>query len=319
MNDFTPEGVYPALPTPINDDGSINFETLEIFLNDLEDAGIHGVVPAGCTGHAATLGDMGNGMYDEHSEYVEFVADNFDGDIIAGTGMNSTQQTIDLASAVEDMANIDAHLVIEPYQNKPPQRKLFDHYQQIAESEEVEEPIVAYNVPSRTGVNIKPRTIDRIADIDGVIGVKEASNDGDQIEEYGEVLASHDDFAFGSGDDPFNHKIYEEGGTFTITVTGNVAPERTIEVWEAGMNEDYDRAEELNEELDLIHDAMFQDGDTNPVSVQYALNQAGYDFGTPREPLDDTPTEGYDEFEDETYHNQTQIEEALDEFGLLSN
>jgi 4-hydroxy-tetrahydrodipicolinate synthase len=118
---FTPEGVFPALPTPINEDGSINFEAAENHLEFLEENGVHGVVPAGCTGHAATLGDQGsdNLEYDEHVEFVSRIAEVTDLPVIAGDGMNSTQQTLELASSIENEADIDAYLMLSLYQNCP--------------------------------------------------------------------------------------------------------------------------------------------------------------------------------------------------------
>lgn len=323
MTDFEPVGVYPALPTPMNDDHSINYEASENHIAYLAENGVQGVLPAGCTGHAATLGDRGSDMYDEHVEYVSRVADiarDYDLDVIAGDGLNSTQQTIDLATAVEENADIDAHLVITPYQNRPPQDRIAKHYREVAEA--VENDIIAYNVPGRTGVNIEPSTVMALADTPGVIGLKEASNDPDQIREIGRRLDDEwQDFYLLSGDDPRNDLVYREGGTGTITVSGNVDPARTVETWEEGVvNGNYDRAESMNHRLQPLHDAMFQPGEENPISVQYALNAMGFDFGIPRAPLDRAPFEGEPEVEGgPIYHNQTEIEEVLEEFGLLEN
>lgn len=316
---YSPEGVYTALPTPIAEDGSINYEASENHIEYLAENGVHGVVPAGCTGHAASLGDQGDSLYDEHVEYVSRIADmarEHDLEVIAGDGLNSTQQTVDLAGRAEDEADIDAHLVITPYQNCPPQDLLVSHYEDIAGS--LDQPVVAYNVPGRTGRNVEPETVETLAEISGVVGLKEASNDGDQIEEIGRRLdeGGYDDFALISGDDPRNDLIYRVGGTGTISVSGNVDPERTVDIWEEAVQEgNYDRAERMNEELQPLHDTMFQKGEKNPISVQYAVNQLGFDYGTPRAPLDREPLEGR-EVNGETYHNQTEIEQVLDEFDL---
>lgn len=312
--DFEPEGVFPALPTAMDENHEINYDAMQNHLEYLADNGVQGVVPGGCTGHTATL------PYDEHVEYVSRVADmaqDLGLDVIAGSGTNATQETINLAQRIEDEADIDAHLQISPYQNKPAQRGNIQHYERV--SQELDQPIIAYNVPSRTGRNLIPATQERISQIPGVIGMKEASNMPDQIRELGEQFEDRDDFYLLSGDDPNNDLVYGVGGSGAISVTGNVAPGRSVDVWETGFqNQNVDAAEEMNEDLAPLHDAMFQDGEVNPVGVHYALNQMGFDFGTPRAPNDYTPLEGEVDLETgEVMHNQTEIEEALDEFGLL--
>ena len=311
---FEPEGVYPALPTPMDAEDDIDYEASRRHLEYLAENGVQGVVPAGCTGHAATL------PHDEHVEYVSRVsemAQDLGLDVVAGSGTNSTYETIDLAQSIEEEADIDAHLQISPYQNKPAQRGNIQHYELVAD--EVQEPIIAYNVPSRTGRNLIPDTQEQISHIPGVIGVKEASNMPDQIRELGERFSDRDDFYLLSGDDPNNDLVYSVGGSGAISVTGNVAPTESVEVWETGFQQqDHDAAEDLNEDLSPLHDAMFQDGEVNPVGVHYALNQMGFEFGTPRPPNSYEPLE--DEVDPETgevMHNQSEIEDALDEFGLL--
>ena len=315
MNDFTPEGIFPALPTPINEDGSINFEAAENHVEFLEDNGVHGIVPAGCTGHAATLGDQGseNLEYDEHVEFVSKVAGMTDLPVIAGDGMNSTQQTLELASRIEEEADINAHLMISPYQNCPPQDLIVEHYRKLAS--ELEKPIVAYNVPCRTGRNVEAETALELARIDGVIGIKEASLDFQQIHEIGRRLQEEgldDEFYLGSGDDAANHFVFEQGGSFGISVSANVHPSAVVDVWELGYERgDVQAAFERNRELRDLHDAMFQEGEKNPISVQYAVNLIGFDFGTPRMPLDRKPRE------DSEYSNRTELEKVLESHDLI--
>ncbi len=311
---FTPEGVFPALPTPIREDGEINYEAAQNHIEYLEENGVHGIVPAGCTGHAATLGDQGgeNLEYDEHVEFVSRLAEMTNLPVIAGDGMNSTQQTLELASRIEEEANIDAHLMISPYQNCPPQDLIIEHYRKLAD--ELEKPIIAYNVPGRTGRNIDAKTTLELARIDGVIGIKEASLDYEQIHEIGMRLEEEDieDFFLGSGDDAANHYVFQQGGSFAISVSSNVHPEASVEVWRQGYeNDDYQRAFELNRELRPLHDAMFQEGEKNPISVQYAVNLLGFDYGTPRAPLNRRPRE------DEEYENRTEIRNVLESQGLI--
>lgn len=315
MTDFSPEGIFPALPTPINSDGSINFEAAENHIQYLEENGVHGVVPAGCTGHAATLGDQGaeNLEYDEHVKYVSRIAEMTDLPVIAGDGMNSTQQTLELASKVEEEADINAHLMISPYQNCPPQDLIIKHYRRLAER--LEKPIIAYNVPGRTGRNIKASTAVKLARIDGVIGIKEASLNFQQIHEIGRRLEQeglYSDFHLGSGDDAANHFVFEQGGSFGISVSANIHPEAVVDVWRIGYKQnDVQSAYEMNRELRHLHNAMFQEGEKNPISVQYAVNLLGFDFGTPRMPLDRKPRE------DDSYQNRTEIRNVLEDQGLI--
>ncbi|MBC5792545.1 MAG: dihydrodipicolinate synthase family protein [Nanohaloarchaea archaeon] len=313
MTEFEPTGIYPAVPTAIDDDGSINYDAQQNHLDYLERNGVQGAVLAGCTGHAATLGDRpGEDFYDEHVEFVAKNTEATDLPIIAGDGMNSTAQTIELAQRIEEEADIEAHLMISPYQNCPPQDLNVRHYEEVAS--ELDEPIIAYNVPGRTGRNLEPDTIMELADTPGVIGVKEASNDPEQIREIGRRLEEigNEDFFFGSGDDARNHLVYDVGGSFAISVSGNIAPEETVEVWEKGYrNNDSEIAEQLNNDMDDIHEAMFQEGEKNPISVQYAVNQLGFDFGTPRMPLDREPRE------DEEFNNRTEIEDVMASHDLI--
>jgi len=326
---FEPEGVYPALPTPRNEDGSINYQAARNHIEYLADNGVDGIVPAGCTGHAAYLsGQRSENSVSEHAEYVARVSEiarDIDPqlDVIAGDGMNVPEQAIELANEIEDEADIDAHLMISPYQVGTPQEDIVEqHYQPIAEA--VNEDIIAYNVPGRTGVNILPETVLDLAEIPGIVGIKEASNDEEQIQELGRMLREegYDDFHLGSGDDFNNPLVYDEDGTFTISVTGNILPEQTVQVWEHGVNgdeADQVRAETLNDLLMPAHNAMFQSGEKNPQSVQYALNQMGFDYGTPGGSIDRKPREDEvirTEDGEKRVFNQTEIDTVLDHFNL---
>lgn len=313
-SNFKPEGIFPALPTPIDENGQINYEAAENHIEYLEENGVHGIVPAGCTGHAATLGDResDSDLYSEHVEFISRVAEMTDLPVIAGDGMNSTEQTLELASAVEEQAEIDAHLIISPYQNCPPQDLIVEHYRTLAS--ELEKPIIAYNVPGRTGRNIEAETALELARIDGVVGLKEASLDHEQIHNIGMMLqdSNIDDFYLGSGDDSANHFVFQQGGSFAISVSANVHPEAAVDVWELGyQQQDHQAAYEKNQELMPLHDTMFQPGEKNPISVQHAVNLLGFDFGTPRAPLNRKPRQ------DSEYQNQEELENVLQSFDLI--
>ncbi len=305
---FKPIGVFPALPTPISEDGSINYDALEEHLNYLEKNGVHGVVPAGCTGHAATLGDYGETMFEEHVEFISRTAEMTKLPVIAGDGMNTTRQTIKLAKKVEEETGTDAHLMISPYQNCPPQDRIVSHYDMIAK--EIELPIVIYNVPGRTGRNIEAETTLEIAEkVAGAIGIKEASGNYEQIRKIGKEIQTRSlDFHLGSGDDAANDYIFEQGGSFAISVSANVHPSGVVEVWEEAYRKNNTaKAYELNKELMPIHNAMFQTNEKNPMSVQYALNLMGFDHGIPRPPLDREPLP----------ENRKEIKRVLKDFDLI--
>jgi 4-hydroxy-tetrahydrodipicolinate synthase len=202
--------------------------------------------------------------------------------------------------------------MISPYQNCPPQDLIVEHYRELAGK--LEKPIIAYNVPGRTGRNIEPETTVELAKIDGVIGIKEASLDFQQIHEIGMRLQEEgvDDFRLGSGDDAANHFVFQQGGSFAISVSANVHPSGIVDVWRKGfVQEDFQAAFEKNRRLRPLHDAMFQEGEKNPISVQYAVNLLGFDFGTPRMPLDRKPRQ------DSEYQNREEIRKVLDNLDLI--
>ncbi len=305
------EGIYPAIPTPINEDNSINYEALENHLDYLEQSGVHGIVPAGCTGHAAALGDGSEDLYNEHVEYISQTAEYTDLPVLAGTGMNTPRQTIELAQQVEENADIDAHMMIAGYVNCPAASDLVNHYRSVVE--EVEKPIIAYNVPGRTGTDIGVKGAVELAETEGIVGLKEASEDPGQVYEIARELerTDNEDFDLISGVDSLNHFFYDAGGSGAISVSANIAPEESVEVWESGYIED-NRQEcyELNRELEPLHDAMFQKDDKNPIGVQYAMNLLGFDYGTPRPPLNRAPKQ------DEQHQNRERIEEVLEQLEL---
>ena len=306
------EGIYPAIPTPINNDNSINYESLENHLDYLEKNGVHGVVPAGCTGHAASLGDHGEGLYEEHVDFISRTVEYTGLPVLAGTGMNTPRQAIELAQKVEENADIDAHMMISGYVNCPPQDQLVEHYRTVAS--EVEKPIIAYTVPGRTGTDIGVEGAVELAEIEGITGLKEASEDPGQVYEINRELerTGNEDFDIMSGVDALNHFFYDAGGTGAISVSANLAPEESVEVWEAGyLEEDRQESYERNRELQDLHNAMFQEGEKNPIGVQYAMNLIGFDYGTPRPPLDRAPRQ------DSQYNNQDEIEQALEDLDLL--
>ncbi|MFB6139614.1 MAG: 4-hydroxy-tetrahydrodipicolinate synthase [Halosimplex sp.] len=284
MTPFQFRGVYPAMCTPFDDDGSIDFETLRADARRLEAAGVDGLVPCGSTGESATL------THDEHVEVIEAVVDAVDDvPVIAGSGSNNTREALSLSERAAD-AGADALLLISPYYNKPEQRGLVDHFERIADA--VDLPQIVYNVPSRTGRNIEPATIAELADHPNVQGYKAASGDMGQISEIIERTRDTDLDVL-SGDDGMTLPMLSVGGTGAISVAANVEPERTCAMVGAALADDYERAREIHHRLGPLFRALFVE--TNPIPVKEAMQIRGYSSARMRPPLTRLSEEHRDE------------------------
>jgi 4-hydroxy-tetrahydrodipicolinate synthase len=272
------EGTYVAMVTPFDNKGGIDEEGFRSNINYLIDKGVNGLVGAGTTGESATI------THDEHKEIIEILVDEVDGRVetIAGTGSNSTSEALNLTKFAQDVG-VDAALVITPYYNKPQQHALVNHYDTIGKCDI---PIIAYNVPSRTGVNMDVETIVEIAKIDSVDAVKEASGSVDKVSDiYNALLAEglEDDFNILSGEDSLTLPIMAVGGTGVISASANIDAKRMVLMVDSILNDDYGRAFELhNDMLELIR-ALFIE--SNPVPVKTAMNLMGLPSGGLRQPL----------------------------------
>ena len=272
------EGTYVAMITPFDNKGDIDEEGFRSNINYLIDKGVNGLVGAGTTGESATI------THDEHKEIIEILVDEVDGRVetIAGTGSNSTSEALNLTKFAQDVG-VDAALVITPYYNKPQQHALVNHYDTIGKCDI---PIIAYNVPSRTGVNMDVETIVEIAKIDSIDAVKEASGSVDKVSDiYNALLAEdlEDDFNILSGEDSLTLPIMAVGGTGVISASANIDAKRMVLMVDSILNDDYDRAFELhNDMLELIR-ALFIE--SNPVPVKTAMNLMGLPSGGLRQPL----------------------------------
>ena len=270
--DFT--GVFPAMCTPFDEDERIDFETLRTDAQRLETAGVDGLVPVGSTGESATL------THDEHVRVVEAVIEAVDDvPVIAGTGSNNTREALELSERAAE-AGADGLLLISPYYNKPEQRGLVDHFRTIADA--VDLPQIVYNVPSRTGQNIEPDTAVELASHENIAGYKAASGDLGQIGEIAERTMD-EDFAVLSGDDALTLPTIAVGGTGTISVAGNIEPERTCAMVGAALDGDYARAQQLHHELGPLFRELFIE--TNPIPVKEAMEIRGYGPARMRPPL----------------------------------
>ncbi len=226
--------------------------------------GTDGIVPCGTTGESATL------SYEEHERVVELAIEAVNGRIpvIAGTGSNSTAETIMLTKHAEK-AGADAALLITPYYNKPTQEGLYQHYKAVAE--EVNIPIVLYNVPGRTGVNMLPETVARLSEIKNIVGIKEATGNLQQVSDTIELCRKG--FIILSGDDFTTLPILAIGGHGVISVTSNIAPKGVSDMCDAFFNGNLEKARKLHYKLQPLHRVMFLE--TNPIPVKTSLAMMG--------------------------------------------
>ena len=266
-------GVCTALVTPFIN-GRINYPMVKVLLKRQLDAGVKAVVLAGTTGEAPTLSDQ------EKTELIRQCKSYVGEDcmIIAGTGSNSTAHAVELSIAAQE-AGADALLVVSPYYNKATPDGLIAHFLSIAHSVSI--PIILYNVPSRTGVDIPVSVYQRLSRIPNIAGVKEASTDLTKIVKTKNACTS--DFAIWSGNDDLTVPVMSLGGQGIISVTSNICPEQMVAMAQAAINEDYDTAASLQASLQPLIDLMFCE--VNPIPVKAAMECIGYDCGGCRLPL----------------------------------
>jgi 4-hydroxy-tetrahydrodipicolinate synthase len=278
------EGVYPALVTPFDSEGDVDYDALGGIIERVEDAGVDGVVPCGSTGESATL------THEEHKKVVEFTVEKAETRVVAGSGSNSTHEALELTKHADE-AGADGALLISPYYNIPNDSGLVEHYKTVAD--EVDIPLLVYNVPGRTGHNIPDDVIVELAGHDGIAGVKEASGDINKISRLC-AQTRDEDFDVVSGDDSMTLPLLSAGGTGVISVTANLFPRSMCELVEAAHGGDYEKAREIHADLMPVFDAMFVE--TNPIPVKIAAEELGLCASDLRLPLsDDVPEESVKE------------------------
>ncbi|MCP1726485.1 4-hydroxy-tetrahydrodipicolinate synthase [Natronospira proteinivora] len=272
-------GSMVALVTPMRADGEVDYDALERLIEFHVDGGTEALVIAGTTGESPTL------RTEEHARLIgEAVRlSNRRIPIIAGTGSNSTQQTLELTCKVERMG-VDGFLMVVPYYNKPSQEGLYRHFHTVASA--VEKPVILYNVPGRTSCDLRPETVARLATLDNVVGIKEATGCmnrlADLCRECGDSLELY------TGDDATALDFMLGGGIGDISVTANVAPRQMRQLCDAARAGREDEARAINERLMPLHRELFVEA--NPVPVKWALQQMGLiDSGIrlPLVPLDE--------------------------------
>ncbi len=226
----------------------------------------------GTTGESPTL------TGDEVYKLIYEVKNNVDVPVIAGVGTNNTKKTIENIKNIEDL-NVDGLLVITPYYNKPNQESLYEHFKTVAQSTEL--PVIIYNVPGRTGVNMSVKTLSKLAEIKNIVSIKEAS--GDMAQFIRMVNETPSDFLVYSGEDILTLPSLAVGGYGIISVASNICGKIMGDMIDAFENKDMEKAAEINLKLTNLFDALFVT--TNPIPVKYALNAMGFNAGGYRLPL----------------------------------
>jgi 4-hydroxy-tetrahydrodipicolinate synthase len=276
------KGSMVAIATPMQEDGSVDFNALDKLVDFHLQNQTDVIIPAGTTGESATLD------HEEHCQVIKRVVDRVNGrvPVIGGTGANSTWEAISLTRCAAE-AGVDACLLVTPYYNKPTQEGLYQHYKKIAE--EVDIPQILYNVPSRTACDMLPATVARLAQLKNIVGVKEASGDMTRAVEIQQSCGP--DFMVVSGEDGQAMESILAGGHGVISVTANVAPRLMHEMCAAALAGDREKAEALNAQLEDLHRDLFIE--SNPIPTKWSLHEMGLIPGGIRLPL--TPL-------DEQYH-----------------
>ncbi len=250
--------VTPFINNEIDEQGLVDLIEFQI------ENGTHGIVPCGTTGESATV------SFDEHKRIIELTVKTVAGrvPVIAGTGANSTSEAIDLAKSAKD-SGADATLSVVPYYNKPSQEGLYQHFKAIAEAVDI--PVILYNVPSRTVTNMLPETVARLAPLNNIIGIKEATGSLQQISEV--IRQCPDDFIVLSGDDFTCMPTVFVGGKGVISVTSNVHPRGMADLMEAALAGDIKKANEIHYKLYPLMTSMFSA--PNPVPAKKGAELLG--------------------------------------------
>lgn len=267
------KGCGTAIATPFNENG-VNFEVFKQLIDNQIKEGVDSIIVCGTTGESATMSET------ERKDTIKFVVDTVNKrvPVIAGTGSNNTKSAIEMTKYAESVG-VDGVLVVTPYYNKATQKGLIEHFTKIAK--ETTLPIIMYNVPGRTGVNILPETCYELSKIDNIVAIKEASGNISQVAKIASLCG--DDLAIYSGNDDQIIPVLSLGGIGVISVLSNIKPKFTHDMVYDFFNGDVKEA--CKKQLDSIEliDCLFSE--VNPIPVKSALNMLGYDYGIPRLPL----------------------------------
>ena len=256
-------GSIVALITPMTH-GEVNYEELKKLVEYHVQAGTHGIVSVGTTGESTTL------SIDENVKVIKKTVEFADGriPIIAGTGSNATSEAVTMTKLLAN-SGVAGCLSVVPYYNKPTQEGMYQHYKAIAESTDL--PQILYNVPGRTGSDLKPETIGRLSKIENIVGVKEATGDLSRLPLIKELAG--EDFIFLSGDDATGLESMKLGGQGVISVTNNVAAADMAKMCELALAGKFEEAEAINQRLNALHHDLFVEA--NPIPVKWAAYKLG--------------------------------------------
>lgn len=276
------EGCGTAIATPFNENG-VNYEEFKRIIENQIENEVDSIIVCGTTGEASTM------TKEERKQTIKFVIDtvNRRTKVIAGTGSNNTKEAVEMSKYAESVG-VDGVLVVTPYYNKTTQKGLVAHYTEIAKSISI--PIILYNVPSRTGVNILPETCLELSKIENIVAIKEASGNISQVAKIAKLCG--EDLTIYSGNDDQIIPILSLGGKGVISVLSNVMPKYTHDMVKKYLNGQVKEACRMQlDVLDLINSLFCE---VNPIPVKYALNLIGYDYGVPRLPLIELSDENKD-------------------------
>lgn len=273
MKDIIFEGCGTAIATPFTKDG-VNFEEFGKIIEFQIQNNIDAIIVCGTTGESATMST------EEKKETIKYAIEKVAKrtKVVVGTGSNNTKSAIEMSKYAEEVG-ADGILVVTPYYNKTTQKGLISHYKEIAEA--VNLPIIMYNVPSRTGVNILPKTCLELSKIKNIVAIKEASGDISQVAKI--VNLCKEDLTIYSGNDDQIIPVLSLGGKGVISVLSNIMPKYTHNITKKYLEGDVEEARKMQLEVSDLIELLF--AEVNPIPVKYALNLMGYKFGIPRLPL----------------------------------
>lgn len=286
-------GTGTALITPFKKDGSIDEDALRRLVDFQESNGVDVLLPCGSTGESATL------AHDEHLKVFEIVRDQAKkAKVLAGAGSNCTREAVILSKSAEDLG-ADGILSISPYYVKPTQEGIYQHYSAIADAVDI--PMVIYNIPGRTGSNITPDTLMRLAEIDGITGVKEASGNVAQIQEI--IMRRPKGFEVLSGDDALTLALIGLGADGVISVASNCCPGMVSDLVRNARAGNMDTARAIQAKMLPLFTSLFVE--SNPIPIKYVMGNMGFGNGEPRLPL--TPL---------SENGRRKLDPVLEELGI---
>lgn len=280
------KGTYTAIATPFDSQNNINYNSLERLVEYQIKNGITGLVPCGTTGESPTLSKKEKRTLIE--KVISICRDRCQ--VIAGTGSNNTQKTVEESLWAKD-AGADVAMAITPYYNKPGQKGLFLHFDAVASALDPF-PLLIYNVPSRTNVNLEPATLKQLCDRhSNILGIKDASGNMEQVMRYKALTPDH--FSILCGEDGILSAYMAVGARGVVSVASNIYPKELCNLVDNGLRGK--GGELLREQLDLMNVMKYLFVETNPIPLKYALNIMGFEMGSPRLPLHELSEEYRDE------------------------